>query len=85
MIDPVSQTPVATFNSGTDTFYLTVTSVSSGVQNPPASVIIQNLDLTYSTTAYGGVYALIAEDDPASGDCDFNDCTCFLAWNLFSG
>lgn len=71
--------PVAFFQSETDTFYITVTSNSGET----ASVILQDLNLTYGATAYAGSYAFIAEDSPTSGDCDFNDCTCYLTWNLF--
>jgi hypothetical protein len=80
-----SKSTITSFNSGTDTFYITVTSTYGGKSNPTASVILQDMNLTYGATAYAGCYAFVAEDNPVSGDCDFNDCTCYLTWNLFSG
>jgi hypothetical protein len=79
---PTAMTPsIVTFNTGNDTFYVTVASTS----NDTPSVILQDLVLSYGSAAYAGAYVLIAEDTPQTGDCDFNDCTCYLTWNLLSG
>jgi hypothetical protein len=73
--------PIATFNSGTASYFIKVTSNSGQT----AQVILSYATLAYGATAYEGSYVLIAEDSPNGGDCDFNDCAAFLTWNLFSG
>ena len=72
---------IATFNSGTATYSVRVTSNSGQT----AQVILTYATNAYSSTVYQGSYVFIAEDTPATGDCDFNDCTVYLSWNLFSG
>lgn len=76
-----SGSAIATFQSGSGTYSVKVTSNTGET----ARVILQYTSLSYGTTTYAGTYVFIAEDSPSTGDCDFNDCTVFLSWNLFIG
>lgn len=79
-----SNNSIATFQSGTDTYYIMVTSNPTDPSGQ-MRVLLQYVSITFDSTAYSGTYTLIAEDLPSTGDCDFNDCTVYLSWNLFTG
>jgi uncharacterized repeat protein (TIGR01451 family) len=75
--------------SGSNSFFTanngpyTVTIANTGSQT---SQVIKAYDaISAGTITYAGSWVFIAEDSPNGGDCDFNDCTVLLSWNLSAG
>ena len=70
-------TPVSTMQP------YTVTIKNTGNQ---VSQVIKAYDsISAGTTTYTGSWVFISEDSPSGGDCDFNDSTVLLSWNLSAG
>ena len=74
---------IATFQSSSSAlpYSIAITNTSSQTSR----VLPGYQALSAGTTTYGGSWEFFAEDTPNGGDCDFNDCTVYLTWNLFSG
>jgi uncharacterized repeat protein (TIGR01451 family) len=75
--------------TGSTTFFTanagpyTVTISNSGSQT---SQVIKAYDaISAGTVTYAGSWIFISEDTPNGGDCDFNDSTVLLSWNLSAG
>ena len=50
------------------------------------SQVIKAYDtISLQTKTYEGSWVFISEDTPENGDCDFNDSTVWLSWNLMAG
>jgi hypothetical protein len=79
MTPPSGSTSFFTANNGPYTVSIT----NSGSQT--SQVIKSYAVVSAGTTTYTGNWLFIAEDSPNGGDCDFNDCTVFLSWNLRAG
>ena len=53
---------------------------------PQTSRVIKTYDtLSDGSKTYAGFWMFISEDSPDGGDCDFNDSTVLLSWNLNAG
>lgn len=50
-----------------------------------SQVLSEYQSVSAGTTTYAGTWEFLVEDTPNGGDCDFNDATVYLTWNLFSG
>ncbi|HXO29524.1 MAG TPA: hypothetical protein VOA80_19395 [Thermoanaerobaculia bacterium] len=48
-------------------------------------VLAASDSLSAGTSTYAASWVFITEDTPSGGDCDFNDTTAYLTWNLFKG
>ena len=80
MLAPTGQNSYFTANNGPYT-------VSVGqTGTPQTSQVIKLYEpISFSTTTYAGAWVFITEDTPNGGDCDFNDATVLLSWNLHAG
>ena len=74
---------VSYFKSPANPGAYTVSITNSGSQT--TRVIKSYSSVAFGTTTYLGTWQFIAEDSPSGGDCDFNDCTVYLSWNLKFG
>lgn len=57
----------------------------SNTGSQPSQVIKAYDPISAGTTTYAGSWVFISEDTPNGGDCDFNDSTVLLSWNLSAG
>lgn len=82
---PVAMTPpsgkTGYFTANGNTYTLTIT--NSGTQ--ASQVISANDAINWGSTTYAENWTFVAEDVPTGGDCDFNDATIFMVWNLKAG
>lgn len=79
MLAPTGSNSFFTANAGP----YTVTITHSG---SVASQVIKAYDaISAGTVTYAGSWVFISEDSPNGGDCDFNDSTVLLSWNLSAG
>ena len=78
-------------SGGVNSFFTTVSTMqpytvrikNTGSQT---SQVIKAYDpISAGTTTYAGSWVFISEDSPSGGDCDFNDSTVLLSWNLSAG
>jgi len=69
-----------TFTADGGDYTLTLTS-----NNPKNRAIEAKDSLSAGVTTYATTWAFIMEDSPVHGDCDFNDATVYVTWNLLSG
>ena len=61
----------------------TITFTNDGSQT--SQVLSTISSIPYGKTVYQQSWSFITEDTPNGGDCDFNDTTAFLSWNLLIG
>lgn len=74
---------IATFTSSSSGVPYSIAITNSGSQT--SQVLPAFCNLAGGTTTFGSTWVFMVEDTPSGGDCDFNDCTVYLTWNLFSG
>ena len=79
MLAPAGQNSYFTANNGPYT-------VTIGNTDSQTSQVIKLYEqIAWNTTTYAGAWMFISEDTPNGGDCDFNDSTVLLSWNLHAG
>ncbi|HEX3552091.1 MAG TPA: hypothetical protein VIA62_02555 [Thermoanaerobaculia bacterium] len=61
----------------------TITFTNNGGQT--SRVLSANDNIAIGSTTYAASWIFITEDSPNGGDCDFNDTTAYLTWNLLKG
>ena len=77
--------------TGSTSFFTTVSTLQPytvRIKNAGSetSQVIKAYDpISAGTTTYAGSWVFISEDSPSNGDCDFNDSTVLLSWNLSAG
>ncbi len=82
---PVTMSPVkgSTNSFIADGNVYTITFTNNGGQT--SRVLAASDSLSSGTSTFATSWTFITEDTPSGGDCDFNDTTAYLTWNLFIG